>query len=291
MKNLKYFFSALALVALTLVSCDPVVPPVDPPVDPPVEKEEAPAIAAPAAGKVIVAVRVPEGTCNGIVAIGAGSPDFATDWKLTSVVPFVKVSGTETWYSVTLTYAADMAVKVIAVPQAGQSSLDWGTQWGMNKEGEEPNVLLMGETTATLDNSENGGEVKMLNCPDGGVVYVDIVAWKSAPCVAKNAAGTATFKVTVPATTPANASVSVAGSWGANGDPEFWTPGAVVMTNNNDGTYSLTKDVPASFQYKYVVSADGTTWAWANQFETQFEMPVSLNAVDVVSAWAADPFQ
>jgi len=47
--------------------------------------------------------------------------------------------------------------------------------------------------------------------------------------------------------------------------------------------------VPASFQYKYVVSADGTTWSWDNQFDTQFDMPVSLSAVDVVTAWAADP--
>lgn len=120
-------------------------------------------------------------------------------------------------------------------------------------------------------------------------MYIDVAAWKSAPCVAKNAAGTATFKVTVPATTPANASVSVVGSWGVEGDADYWTPGVHVMTRNTDGTYSLSIAVPASFQYKYVVSADGTTWSWDNQFATQFDMPLSLNAVDVVTAWAADP--
>ena len=288
MKKVKFLFMAFVAVAMTLASCtkdEPTTPVV--PVDPPKGLEEQPNIAAPAAGKVTIAVRVPAGSiCQGLVAVGTnGTAELG--WTPSAGNPLTKVTGTDTWYSITLTYAADMAVKVIAVPETGDT--EWSTQWGKNTDAVTNVTFVEEPTTAELDNGENDGEVKLTKLSDKDVVYIDVAAWKSAPCVAKNAAGTATFKVTVPATTPANASVSVVGSWGAEGDPEYWALGAVVMTRNEDGTYSLTKDVPASFQYKYIVSADGITWSWDNQFETQFEMPVSLKAVDVVSAWKADP--
>ncbi len=291
MKKVKFLFVALAALSLAFASCssdEPKKTDSETPVDSTLE--EIPTIAKPAAGFVTVAVRIPAGSiCQGLVAVGSnGTTELG--WTPTAGNPLTKVTGTDTWYSITLTYSADMAVKVIAVPEAGLASTTWSTQWGMNTT-TTTNVTFVEplSTTAVLDNSENSGEVKLTTLSDQDVVYIDVAAWKSAPCVAKNAAGTATFKVTVPATTPANASVSVVGSWGASGDAEYWTLGAVVMTRNTDGTYSLTKDVPASFQYKYVVSADGTTWSWDNQFATQFDMPVSLSAVDVVTAWAADP--
>ena len=125
---------AFVAVAMTLASCSkdepkkPVVP-----VDPgnqTEELEEQPSIAAPAAGKVTIAVRVPAGSiCQGLVAVGSNGAELL-DWALASAKEFTAVSGTDTWYSITLTHAADMAVKVIAVPQDGLASLDWGTQWG-----------------------------------------------------------------------------------------------------------------------------------------------------------------
>lgn len=290
MKKVKFLFMAFVAVAMTLASCskdEPKTPVV--PGDQTEELEEQPNIAAPEAGQVTIAVRVPAGSiCEGLVAVGTnGTTELG--WTPSAGNPLTKVTGTDTWYSITLTYAADMVVKVIAVPQDGLASTTWSTQWGMNTDAVTNVTFVEEPTTAVLDNSENDGEVKLTTLSDQDVVYIDVAAWKSAPCVAKNAAGTATFKVTVPATTPANASVSVAGSWGAEGDADYWTPGAHVMTRNTDGTYSLSIEVPASFQYQYVVSADGITWSWDNKFATVFDMPVSLNADDEVSAWAADP--
>lgn len=288
MKKVKFLFMAFVAVAMTLASCskdEPTTPVV--PVDPPKGLEEQPVIAAPAAGQVTIAVRVPAGSvCKGILAVGGNGAELS--WTPASGTAFTKVSGKDTWYSIKLTHASDMAVKVVAVPEDGIESTKWNTQWGMNTD-DVTNVTFVEEPTTAVLTTENGGEVKLSKLSDQDVVYIDVAAWKSAPCVAKNAAGTATFKVTVPATTPANASVSVVGSWGVEGDPEYWAPGAHVMTRNTDGTYSLTKEVPASFQYRYIVSADGITWDWANESKTLFEMPVSLNAVDVVSAWKADP--
>ncbi len=293
MKKVKFLFMAFVAVAMTLASCskdEPTTPVV--PVDPPKGLEEQPNIAAPAAGKVTIAVRVPEGSvCQGLVAIGAGSPDFAVDWKLTSVVPFVKVSDTKTWYSVTLTYAADMAVKVIAVPQDGQSSLGWGTQWGMNTN-DVTNVTFVEEPTTAVFATENGGEVKLTKLADQDVVYIDVAAWKSAPCVAKNPAGSVVFNVTVPETTPLTASVMLVGNFA---DPNNWNLSAtgLLMTNNGNRTYTITTDVPAACEYKYVVSADGTTWDWANNevfLTPNRSMPLDLQVNDVVTAWAAAPW-
>ena len=294
MKKVKFLFMAFVAVAMTLASCSkdepkkPVVP-----VDPgnqTEELEEQPSIAAPAAGKVTIAVRVPAGSiCQGIVAIGAGSTDFAADWKLTSVVPFVKVSGKETWYSVTLTHAPDMAVKVIAVPQDGLASLDWGTQWGLNTDA-VTNVTFVEEPTTAVFTTENGGEVKLTKLSQD-VVYIDVAAWKSAPCVAKNAAGSVVFNVTVPETTPLTASVMLVGNFA---DPNNWNLSAtgLLMTNNGNRTYTITTDVPAACEYKYVVSADGTTWDWANNevFTTSNRsMKLDLKVNDVVTAWKAEP--
>lgn len=83
---------------------------------------------------------------------------------------------------------------------------------------------------------------------------------------------------------------SVAGNWGVDGDPEYWIPGAVVMTRQEDGTYTLTKEVPAGFEYKYVVSADGVAWDWEYECSVSFVMPLSLKPVDVVEAWKNEPW-
>ncbi len=282
MKNLKYFFSALALVALTLVSCDPVVPPVDPPVDPPVEKEEAPAIAAPAAGKVIVAVRVPEGTCNGIVARGNNGVELL---EFKNDVPFTLVEGKTTWYQLELTYATDMAVKVLAKPEIG--TVDWGTQWGMNVEGETPNVTFVAETTAEFT-LENGSEVKLINCPDGGVVYIDVVAWKSAPCVPKNEAGTATFTLTA-TNVPAGATIGIVGNFP---DKSWVIAEPYEMTKGEGDVYTATVAVGAAQEYKYFLKLQDGAWSWdVSEDGGNRQMPVSLKAVDEVSVWKGVPVQ
>ena len=282
MKNLKYFFGALALVALTLVSCKPeeVVPPVNPPVDPTVQKEEAPAIAAPAAGKVIVAVRVPDGTCNGIVARGANGAElgnFDTD------VPFTLVEGKTTWYQLELTYAADMAVKVLAKAEDG--TIDWGTQWGMNVEGETPNVTFVAETTAEFT-LENGGEVKLINCPDASVLYIDVVAWKSAPCVPKNEAGNATFTLTA-TNVPEGAIIGIVGNF-----PEkSWVIAEPYeMTKGEGDVYTTTVAVGAAQEYKYFLKLSASEWSWdISEDGGNRQMPVSLQAVDEVSVWKGVP--
>jgi len=281
MKNLKYFVGVLALAALAMTSCDPVVPPVDPPVDPPVEKEEAPAIADPAAGKVIIAVRVPDGTCNGIVARGKNGAELGNDFD--TDVPFTLVEGKTTWHQLELTYATDMAVKVLAKPEIETVDwgTQWGTQWGMNVEGETPNVTFVAETTAEFT-LEYGGEVKLINCPDGGVVYIDVVAWKSAPCVPKNEAGTATFTLTA-TNVPAGATIGIVGNFP---DKNWAIEEPYEMTKGEGDVYTATVAVGAAQEYKYFLKLQDGAWSWdIGEDGGNRQMPVSLKAVDEVSVW------
>ena len=247
---------------------------------------DLPKIESPGDGWVTIALRAPEGTCNGMVAVGAATNwDGSDDWDPSAQnKKFAKVDGTDNWYQITLPANYGIAVKVVAISSTGRA--DWTTQWGMNTSYDDPNVVILaGE--GYLDNSENSGEVKLTELVENTVVYVDVLAWKSEPCISKNAAGLATFHVTVPYDTPSYAQVSVAGSF----DENAWTPGAYLLTRLNDGTYYGEFYIPEAFEYKYIVGCDGLTWSWnyCELISDNRVMPLDLYAIDVVDAWYMIP--
>ena len=241
--------------------------------------EEQPTIEAPGAGKVTIALQAPKGTCNGIVLVGAGvKEDGSDDWTPANKAhQFVAVEGTVTWYTITLNYKENLAVKAIAITEAGVA--DWGTQWGMNIEGEAENVIVLSEN-ATIDNSENGGEVKVTEFTDGEVVYVQVKAWKSEPCTPKNEAGTATFTLTS-ASVPANAVVGVIGNL------NNWDLASVVeMTAGEGGVYTATVEVPAACEYKYILNIAGAGYSWDTAEDGgNRQMALDLKANDTVEKW------
>ena len=132
-------------------------------------------IVEPELGTVKVVVDAPEGTCNGLVAVGS-----FCNWSLSEGYSFTKVVGTESLYEVTVPYSPDMVFKVIA--KTLYDEIDWWYQWGMNRDGEEPNVVLLGTPGCVLDNSENGGEPKLVSFVDGSLTYVEVRSWKTDPC-------------------------------------------------------------------------------------------------------------
>lgn len=247
---------------------------------------EYPQLESPGYGKVTIALRAPEGTCNGMVAVGAATNwDGSDDWDPSAQdKPFTKVDGTDNWYQITLPANYGMAVKVIAVSSSGRA--DWNTQWGMNRYYEDPNVVILaGE--GYLDNSENSGEVKLMELVENTVVYIDVLAWKSEPCVSRNSAGWATFYVTVPYNTPSNAQVSIAGSF----DENAWTPGAYILTRQDNGTYYGEFYIPEAFQYKYIIGFEGLAWSWGYEevIAENRVMPLNMCARDVVEEWSNIP--
>ena len=132
-------------------------------------------IVEPELGTVKVVVDAPENTCNGMVAVGT-----FCNWSLSEGYPFTKVEGSESLYEVTVPYSPDMVFKVIA--KTLYDEIDWRYQWGLNRDGEEPNVVLLGTPGCVLDNSENGGEPKLVSFVDGSLTYVEVRFWKTDPC-------------------------------------------------------------------------------------------------------------
>ncbi|NLK93162.1 MAG: hypothetical protein GX273_08550 [Bacteroidales bacterium] len=257
MKKVKFLFMAFVAVAMTLASCSKEEP--KKPVDQDPVGEAQPEIAAPAAGKVIVAIRVPEGTCNGVVL--TGSP---FGWNPASgTAAFELVEGTETWYSVELDYAAGAMLKAIAVPETGTTK--WETQW-------ENIEILEGDATITVEN-ETEPRLDLVETSDGTVIYVTIGNWKTAPCAPVVPGGEGTFTFTPACELSANAVVIFTGNFDENG----WGDSTREMTRQENGSYTWTGTYPDGFQMKVIVDGswmtggnvtfDGTTFSFTGTGE------------------------
>lgn len=260
--------------------------------------EDVPNISAPAEGYTLV-VCVPEinkgigGLCVCGVGIGEnGTDDWAPD---AANVKFTKVAGTERWWQVTLPTTTG-GIKVCAIPD-GETTSDWNYQWGMNVEGEEPNVVFVvaGEESTTssvaeFDATEHGGEVKLTNVTMPAVVFVNVHAFKTNPTVVLNEAGEATFTVTIKGkddqAVPAGISVAIAGSFPA---PDDWkcktseiNPDHILTAGANN-TFSKKMQVPAKIGYKYIIRlAEGKQWVWEDGNNRNILAEANLKATDEV---------
>ena len=99
-------------------------------------------------------------------------------------------------------------------------------------------------------------------------------------------AGTATFNLTA-VNFPATAQFAIAGSGLAAGAWACPPPAEHIMTNLGEGQYTLTLDVPAEFQYKYLVDLYGDgSWQWVSF--ANYNMPLSLvtNDTERYDAWS-----
>lgn len=162
------------------------------------EDIECPVVTAPEAGKTTMVVYVPENThSNGLYAVGS-----VNSWaeKDTETCKFTKVEGDDTgrWYQLTVDYAADMAIKVCAIPSK-PALAGWSFQWGKNIDENNPDpkvtednvVILQGNLTLEL---ENQGQPKATGFDDGGVVFVQIKAWAADPNIKETPATAISFK-------------------------------------------------------------------------------------------------
>ena len=158
---------------------------------------ELPIVNEPGSGKTTMVLYVPENThANGLYAIGT-----INDWKHNQDgFKFTKVEGDGTgrWYQITLDYAADMGVKVCAVPSKPNLA-GWSYQWGKNIDENDPdpevkedNVVVLGGTVELQ--LENQGQPKAINFVDGGVVFIQVKAWAADPNIKEQPATAISFK-------------------------------------------------------------------------------------------------
>ena len=159
---------------------------------------ECPAVSAPAAGKTTMVVYVPENThSNGLYAVGT-----VNDWKEkdTETCKFTKVADDETgrWYQLTMDYAADMAVKVCAIPSKSELA-GWSFQWGKNVSADDPDPNVTEDNVVTIQGTveyvlENQGQPKAVGFADGGVVFIQIKSWAADPNIKETPATEIHFK-------------------------------------------------------------------------------------------------
>lgn len=227
--------------------------------------EDQPALEAPGAGKVTICVQVPEPLCEGSFVVIPGS---LTSWDPGDAVANGQatqlVEGTQTWYAGTFEWGADKAFKVAHCKADG--TWEWSFQALSGS-------VLEGDVTP------NDGITKdMVINTDNQVIYISVEAWELSACVKTNDAGTATFNLTAVGFAP-EAKFAIAGSGLAAGAWACPPPAEHEMTKVADGKYTLTLDVPATFQYKYLVDKAGDgNWEWFSA--ANYNMPVSLEAND-----------
>ena len=223
--------------------------------------EEQPVLEAPGEGKVTICVQVPEPLCEGSFVVIPGSlttwntGDAKAEGQATELV-----EGTQTWYAGTFEWGADKAFKVAHCKADG--TWEWSFQALSGS-------VLEGDVTP------NDGITKdMVINSDNQVIYISVEAWELSACVKTNDAGTATFNLTAVGFAP-EAKFAIAGSGLAAGAWACPPPAEHEMKKVADGKYTLTLDVPATFQYKYLVDKAGDgNWEWYSA--NNYNMPVDL---------------
>ena len=235
--------------------------------------EEQPVLEAPGAGKVTICVQVPEILCEGSMVVIPGS---LTDWGTGVAVEKGQatqlVEGTKTWYAATFDWGQDKAFKV------AHSKADGSWEWSFQAKSGE---VLEGDVTPN-----DGITQDMVINSDNQVIYIAVYEWELNACEKTNDAGTATFNLTA-VNFPATAQFAIAGSGLAAGAWACPPPTEHIMTNLGKGQYTLTLDVPAEFQYKYLVDLYGDgEWIWHSA--ANYNMPLSLvtNDTERYDAWS-----
>lgn len=202
MKANKFMLVALFMGALAMVGCKD-----DATTNPPLIEDEGnsneeeelviPQVAAPEAGKTTVVLYVPEDTPAGCYAVGT-----VNDWgeKNTDLM-FTAVEGAESerWVACTFDYAADMEIKVCAIPSDPEVAPGWSYQWGKNVDENDPDPAITEDHVIILDGTgelvlENQGQPKLKNLVEASVIYINVKAWATTPVIKPVPCETAAFK-------------------------------------------------------------------------------------------------
>ena len=256
-----------------------------------IDEMQLPYVPLPGEGKTTVVLHIPENTPRGCYAVGTmnGWDINNTDFMFTPVVG----AQSERWVACTFdyNYSEDwydgLRMKVIAIPSDPNASLSWDFQWGRNSSSSwADNVILLdGIGNFDCEYGYNDPPV-LIDLENNGIVYIDVRDWYNSPIVQLNPAGLATFHVTVPNNTPANALISIVGGFAENA----WTLGAYLLTRQHDGSYYGQFEIPANFEYKYVVGLEGVEWSWDNcETSANRKMPIDLYANDTIESWNSIP--
>ena len=269
MKANKFMLAGMLVAALAMVGCEPKNPADDnnggngqdtTVVEEPTV-EDMPQLAAPGAGKVTIAVRVPENTTNGVWLVGG----FADSWKMIhevtdpSLYRFTRVEGTKTWWQITVDFDASVDFKFLPICKKADGTEY--TAWAVEPTGMRAMIdnEPADEKDFTKDNQKMGEA-------DNAVVFFEVKGWSVDPSVVFMPAGAYKFHITLNKidTLPIPAGdVVLTGNFAE----ESWGDSKRVMKQVSDDAtavvYEYEAEVPDYFCFKVFVQGE-TTQTWAN---------------------------
>lgn len=291
MKTTKLFWTLAASVAafamsVVFASCEKKDPAPTPGEGEEEEEEEVKedqplGIAEPGAGKTTLVVYIPNSACSDAVPYVLGSLPGDGNWANVEELKMTRCEGKQEWWQVT--------VEALNPENAPNFKFRMDAMGNANAwvyEPKEPYILLDDAASyLEIKADETKNLVTIADC-DNKVLYIDCPDW-STPCKETNKAGKATIVATLPEV-PAGYTVGVVGNFAAEG-VGYWdiVSGVQAMTLGADGKYTLETEVPAGFEFKILLSEDGTTWSWdlGQAADANFAMGLDLKADVTVEAW------
>lgn len=269
MKANKFMLAGMLVAALAMVGCEPKNPADDnnggngqdtTVVEEPTI-EDMPELATPGAGKVTIAVRVPENTANGVWLVGG----FADSWKMIhevadpSLYRFTRVEGTKTWWQITVDFDASAEFKFLPICKKADGSEY--TAWAV-----EPTGMRTMIDNEPADESDFNKDNQKMGDADNAVVFFEVKGWSVDPSVVFMPAGAYKFQITLNKidTLPIPAGdVVLTGNF----VEESWGDSKRVMKQVSDDAkavvYEYEAEVPDYFCFKVFVQGE-TAQTWAN---------------------------
>ena len=269
MKANKFMLAGMLVAALAMVGCEPKNPADDnnggngqdtTVVEEPTI-EDMPELATPGAGKVTIAVRVPENTTNGVWLVGG----FADSWKMIhevadpSLYRFTRVEGTKTWWQITVDFDASAEFKFLPICKKADGSEY--TAWAV-----EPTGMRTMIDNEPADDSDFNKDNQKMGAADNAVVFFEVKGWSVDPSVVFMPAGAYKFQITLNKidTLPIPAGdVVLTGNF----VEESWGDSKRVMKQVSDDAkavvYEYEAEVPDYFCFKVFVQGE-TAQTWAN---------------------------
>ncbi|GAB1416959.1 hypothetical protein MASR2M117_23650 [Paludibacter sp.] len=291
MKQLKFIFATLVLLAMATVSCEKKD------VTPPDEELDYPELAA-VDGKIVIAAKFETAPCNDVVFIGTNVGWNAEDVAaLPKFTPVGTIDGKawDGWYKVVIDTVGASAEKddikyLLAgkpVQLDGDGKFSWDYQIGYSGSAD---VVKKAGDVDIYEGYANECDIFYASTEPIALVFAK---WKKDPCAAI-VKHNYTFTVTVPAGTPTDANIYIVG--GFKGDYPSWSADATNMklTRQTDGKYTITlNQVEEGTEYKYVLNGSWDNEELAAKEEgADCAKPISNrvtgtsdNVADVVANW------
>jgi hypothetical protein len=241
--------------------------------------EEQPLLSNPGAGKTTLCVYIPNSACAEAIPYAIGNLP-GGGWTNKDSLKMKRCEDREYWWEVTLP----------ALNEGNADNFKFRMDDGKNEWTYEPKATYEVIPTDYLKvkEDENKNLVAIADC-DNQVLYIQCGKWAT-PCVETNKAGNAKIIATLPEV-PEGYVVGVVGKFEEPSETatKYWNlqTGVMPITKGADGKYTLELEVPDACEFKFLLSADGTTWSWelGQASDDNYSMDLDLVSEVEVKAW------